>query len=864
MAEEMRFHLEMCAEDKVREGLPSDKAWLAAQKKFGNVCLIQENARDGFGFLLLEQLFQDMRFGVRALGRRIGFTVVVVLTLALGIGANSAIFSVINAILLKPYPWPDSERLVYVHNTFSKMGGNVASISVPDYLDHRAGVPSLAESALITGFSANLSAEGSPERVYGLMVTPSLFPLLQTKPVLGRAFTDAEAELGAPKTVVLNDAFWKNRFARDPAIIGKTIRLNGEVFTVIGVMPPGFYFPSMRAQFFAPFVFTERQKSEAERIMQFATMIARLKPGATLEQAQREIDAVHRAARERLPELREEYEATGYGSVILGFLEFNVRDVRAMLWLLQAGVAATLLIGCANVANLLLSRANARQREFAIRAALGAGRGRLIRQLFTENLVLFLLGGVVGVLVAYWSLGAVNQLGVASLPRGFGVELDLRVLVFTLLSVLFTGLVFGALPAWSATRSKPVTPQVPGARATSARRQTRLSSVLAVTQIALSLMLLATAGLLIKSFQRIQNESPGFSNRRALTGSLSLPPVKYTTPEQRAVFVAQLIVSLQAVPGVSEAGVTNSVPFSGGNPQSGYEVENLEIPAGQANPHGMVRQVSPGYFRALGIPLLRGRLMEPSDTLGRENVVVIDQILADRFWRGADPIGKRVRRGGTPTNPWSTIVGVVATVKPLSLDQRVTKETLYFPYAQAPVANLTLVVKTDGDPATFASAVRQAVLAVDPEQPVYDLKTVDMRIAESLESQRAPMLLLSLFAGMALVIASVGIYGVLAFSVGQRTREFGIRLALGAARAQILRLVLRDGTILILFGVGFGLAGYFASSAVIGKFLFGVAATDPATLMAAPLLLALVAFVACLIPARRATKVDPIVALRAE
>ena len=814
-------------------------------------------------------MFSELKYALRSLARTPGFTFVAVATLALCIGANSAIFSVVNAILLKPYPWPGSERLVYVGNVFPKLGGGggLGNMSIPDYVDHHTGVPSFAESVLISGFSANLTFDGNPERVYGITATPSLFSLLQTQPALGRAFTDAEAEPGAGKTVVLNYPFWQARFAGDPAIIGQTLRLNGESHTIIGVMPEGFYFPSLRGQFYVPYAFTAAQKSEAQRYSQFSTMLARLKPDATLASAQRELDAVHRAVREREPQARSEYEASGYGSRVAGYLETNVQDVRSLLWLLQAGVAAALLIGCANVANLLLARANARQREFAIRSALGAGRARLIRQLLVESLVLFLLGGALGVLVAWWSLGAVNTLGVGSLPRGFGVALDGRVFAFTLLCALGTGLAFGSLPAFSSTRGSAAEAlKSAGARATAGRRQLWLRGALAVTQVALSLMLLATSGLLLRSFQQVQQESPGFSTDHTLTASVSLPNARYPTPEKRAAFAAQLVDKLQAIPGVTAAGLTSALPFATSNPQGGYQIEGYDPGPGKPNPNGMIRQVSAGYFKAMGIPLLRGRLIEPADTLGRENVVVIDRYLADRYWPGQDPIGKRVSRGGGATqgNGSWTIVGVVGTIKHWDLEAAVTKETLYFPYAQTPNAGFTFVVKTTVVPTSLLTAVREAVLAVDPDQPIFDLKTLEARLDESLQRRRAPMLLLTVFAAVAVMLASLGIYGVLAFSVNQRTSEFGIRMALGADRASILKLILGQGAGLVALGLVLGLAGYFALSSFITSLLFRVAPTDPLTLLAAPVLLALVALAACLLPARRATKVDPMVALRSE
>ena len=810
-------------------------------------------------------MFADLKAALRLLVKSPGFSAVAILTLALCIGANSAIFSVVNAILLQPYPWPDSDRLVYLTNSYPLMGLPRAGVSIPDYLDRRAGVTALAESAIYTGQSLNLADSGPPERVNALMVSPSLFPLLQSSAARGRVFSEADAQPGGTKTVVLADGLWRTRFGGDSAIVGKNIRLNGEPCTVIGVMPPAFYFPTPQVQMWIPFAFTDAQKSDAGRGNEFSTMVGRLKPGATIAQAQREVDAIHRALRERLPASKPFWESSGFGGIVSGFLEQNVADVRAMLWLLQGGVLAALLIGCANVANLLLARATARERELAIRAALGAGRGRLFRQLLTESLVLFLLGGILGLVVALWGVGAVDAFGFSTMPRGFGVKLDAAVFLFTLGCALVTGLGFGALPAWSATKGNAADAlKEAGTRATAGRRHLWLRSGLVIAEIALSLMLLATAGLLVKSFQRLHGVSPGFSSENVLTAMLALPAAKYPTSESQAAFADRIVARAAALPGVTAAGLTSTLPFSGGNSQGSYSIEGYTSPAGQPAPHGMIRNVSPGYFRALGIPVLRGRLFGDQDVARREQVVIIDRLLADRYWPGADPLGHHIDLGspGAP-NLW-TIVGVVPPIKVNSLEENVAKETLYFPIAQRPVRTFTLVVHTAAVAAGLAAPIRAAVLAVDPEQPIFDLKTMEARIDDALAKRHAPMLLISLFSGIALLLAALGVYGVLAFTVGQRTSEIGVRMALGATRGNILALILRQGAVLVGLGLLLGLAGYFALSAVISRLLFQVAATDPGTLVLAPAVLALVAFAACLLPARRATKVDPMVALRAE
>jgi predicted permease len=624
----------------------------------------------------------DLRYALRSLQKAPGFAVVAILTLALCIGANSAIFSVLHAVLLKPYPWPDSDRLIYIHNTYPQLGLARAGCSIPDYLDRRTGVGAIEESALVTGASLNLAAnDSSPERVAGMQVTPSLFPLLKTGAAVGRTFRDEEAEVGATKTVVLGDAIWRHRFGADPKIIGTDIRLNGEPYTVIGVMPPAFYYPHPRIQLWIPFVFTDRQKSDAGRHNEFSTMIARLKPGATVAQAQRDVDEVHRRVRERLPAEMTNWQTSGFGGGVFDFLQDNVRDFRAMLWMVQAAVAAALLIGCANVASLLLARASSRERELAIRAALGAGRARLMRQLLTESVLLFVLGGLLGLAVAFWGLKAMNHLGVGNLPRGFDVSLDFVVFGFTLSCAVVTGLGFGLLPAWSATRGNTAHAlKDAGTRTTAGRRHLWLRGALVVGEIALALMLLATAVLLIKSFDRLQNVSPGFARENVLTAQLALPGAKYNTAEKQLAFHDAVLERVTALPGVVSAAFTSTLPFSGSNSQGSYQIDGYTPPTGQPSPHGMIRYVSADYFNAMGIPLLRGRLFSRQDNANGEKVVIIDRFLAERYWPGGDPLGQRLYRGerNDRTLYW-TIVGIVPPVKNSDLETPVTKETIYFP-----------------------------------------------------------------------------------------------------------------------------------------------------------------------------------------
>jgi len=810
-------------------------------------------------------MISDLKYALRSLLKTPGFTIIAVLTLALCIGANSAIFSVVHAILLKPYPWPDSDRLVYVYNSYPNMGLPNAGVSIPDYLDRRAGVGGFADAAMFNNRSYNLSSDAEPERLICLRATPSLFSTLQATAARGRVFNDAEAEPGNDRVVVLSHALWKNRFGANPGIVGTSIRLNTESYTVVGVMPEGFYFPSPLVQAWVPFAFTSAQKSDQERGNEYSSSIARLKPGVTLAEVQRDLDLIQARNAQRLPDEAPFWKSSGFGGRTNGFLEQNVANIRGMLWLVQAGVAAALLIGCANVASLLLARAVARERELAIRAALGAGRGRLMRLLLSESLLLFLGGGLLGLLVAEWGVSSFGALGLSTLPRAYGVQLDVSVFAFTLLCALLTGLGFGALPAWSVSRGDAATAlKEAGARGSAGKRTTFLRAALVVGEIGLAVMLLSTAGLLVRSFEKLQQQNPGFTPGGVVTAQLSLPPAKYDKPEKRVAFVDAALARLRALPGVRAAGVTDVLPFTGNNSQGSYTSPDITLPPGAPSPHGQQRTVDPGYFKALGLTLIRGRLLTDADTATTQKVIVVDKVLADKYWPGQDAVGKRINRGGSDRPDIWTIVGVVAPIKFQSLEEDVSKETLYFPFAQQPGTNLILAVKTDGDPTLLTAAVREAVRSADPEQPVFDIKTMQQRMDTVAQARKAPMLLLSLFSGVALLLAVLGVYGVLAFSVAQRTSEFGVRIALGATAGDIAGLVLRQGARLVLIGVTTGLAAYLALSQVVGKLLYRIAATDPATLVLAPLVLAVAALAACLVPVRRAVRVNPLEALRAE
>jgi putative ABC transport system permease protein len=804
----------------------------------------------------------DIRFALRQLAKAPGFTIVAVLTLALCIGANSAIFSVIHAILLKPYPWPGSEQLAYVYNTYPLMGLPNAGVSIPDYLDRRGAVAGFADSAMYTRASLNLTGGTEPAMITGLRATPSLFSTLESSAALGRVFNEDDAKPDAPATVVLSHALWKNRFGADPAVIGRAIRLNDRPVTVVGVMPEDFYFPSPMTEAWVPFAFTPAQRSDKERGTEFSQMIARLKPGASMAAVQRELDQIQARNAERMPGGRDFWKTSGFDGHVAGFLDQNVQNVRGMLWLIQAGVAAALLIGCANVAGLLLARAVGRERELAIRTALGASRLRVVRMLLTESLVLFLAGGLLGLAVAVWSIDALQAVGLSTLPRGFGVGLDPAVFAFTLACAAVSGLVFGAIPAWSASRDNPAASlKEAGARGSAGRRTQRLRGALVVAEIGLAVMLVATASLLVKSFIRLQRVDPGFVPSGMITAQVALPAAKYDKPERILAFHDGVIARLGATPGILSAGATDDLPFSGNNSSGSYTSPDIVLPAGAPEPHAMVRSADPGYLRALGLTLLQGRWFDDTDTAASRRVVVVDRVLVDRYWKGQDPLGKRIARGDG--NPW-TVVGIVARVKVRTLEENSEKEAIYFPLAQAPSPMLMFVARTQGDPAALTASVREAVHSVDSSQPVFDVRTMTQRMDEAAQPRRAPMILLSVFGGLAMLLAMLGVYGVLAYSVAQRTTEFGVRMALGASPGRIAALVLKTGILLVGLGIASGLAGYLALNRLVANLLYATPSTDPAMLVAAPVALGLVALGACLLPALRATRVEPMASLRQE
>lgn len=825
---------------------------------------------------MIDAFKYDLRYSLRSLLAKPGFMFAAVLTLALGIGANTAIFSVINGLLLKPLPYAEGERLVLVHNVYPKMGLDYAGTSIPDYFDRREQAPALADLAIYHGQSMNMAADGAPQRLVGLRTSASLFSTLQAAPLLGNVFDDQAEQPGQDQVAVLSHALWQSQFAADPGVLGRDIRLNGVSYRIIGVMPADFVFPNQHTQLWTPFAFTPGQRSDDERGNEYSESIGRLAPGATIDQLHAQLDAIIARNAERISGLddprassvAEFYRQGGMLGRAMPLRDRWVGDVRSILWLLQAVVAFVLLIACANVANLMLTRVSARQKELSVRSALGASRGRIMRQLLIESMLLALAGAVTGVLVAYVGLQLLDALNLTQSPLRSAIGIDPQVLLFTLVLATLTGLVFGLVPALMQSDGRSFETLKEGGRGNTGGRAARVTrGALVVAQIAMCVTLLIGAGLLIQSFDRLQNEDPGFQRDGLVTVRLDLPDSKYTDDAGIARFYERTLEELRAIPGVTDAGYVSNLPFGQSTWQSSYVVEGQDENAGEARPHGFVRVADESFFRAMEIPLLAGRYFTVADSAQAERVVIVDELLANKYFPDG-AVGRRLRSSGPEDgNPWWTIVGVVGTVKHGSLAAEMTKEAYYFPYQQFPYTRFDnrggfFTVKTALSTGGLIEPIRQAVLRVDPEQPIYDIRTLDERIALSLQGRRAPMLLLMLFAGVALLLFAVGIYGVLAYSVAQRTGELGVRMAIGAQRGDVVRMVLGQGGRIAGFGLGLGLLGALALGGVLSNQLFGISRFDPLTFAAVIVVLGVVALLACWLPARRAARVSPTQALR--
>ena len=817
----------------------------------------------------MEALWQDLCYGVRILFKHPGFTAAAVLSLAIGIGANTGIFSVINALLLRPLPYEGADRLVILWSRSPGLNVPQDWFSPGQYLDIKNQNHVFDDVAISIGGSFNLTGQGTPQHVDGARVSSSLFHLLGAHAKLGRVFLPEEDEPGKAQTAILSNGFWQRWYGADPEIVGKHVTLNGNDFAVVGVMPAEFslnkeVMPAVngieRADLFLPLPMSESARTN--RGNEDFNIFARLKPRVTVAQAQADMDVIANGMKLQYPA---SYPPSGGLTIsVVPLLEQVVGDLHLWLSVLFFAVTFVLLIACANVANLLLSRAAVRQREIAIRAAVGAGRLRIFRQLLTESVLLAMMGGLLGLVIALLAVKGLVLWAPEDFPRLHEVGIDGRAMGVTCVTALLTGILFGLAPALRASRVDLTTALKEGGRGSGegGASSHRTRKLLVVSEVALSLLLLIGASLLIRSYQGIANANPGFNSHNLLSLRLSLPAAKYSTPDSIMSFFRRVSDRLKTLPEVESAGTTYSLPMS--TVALAWEpiaIEGYEPKNAQDFIISNVRIVSPEYFHTMGIPLLKGRYFDEHDTKGSQETVIVDETLAQRFWPNEDPLGKRVQRGNSGS--WRTVVGVISDAKQYSHEKE-PPIAVYFPFEQYLARSMFLVIRTGSDPIQMTQAITREIEALDPEMPVFDLSSMDERLYDSLARRRFAMLLLGAFAVIALVLAAIGIYGVMVYSVNQRTHEIGIRMALGAQRRNILALVIRQALILASIGTAVGLTGAFALTRIMSSLLYGVSATDPLTFVMTPLVLGGTALLAAYVPARRAAKVDPMVALRCE
>jgi len=802
----------------------------------------------------MDALMQDLRYAARALLRSPGFTLVAVLTLALGIGANTAIFSAVSAVLLRPLPYPGADRLVAIWG--SRGSDRQLLTGYADVMDFRAQSRSFEDIGIIRGQSVNLTGGESPERVSGEFVTADVFAVIGVRAALGRTLSADEATPGRGReVVVLSDALWRTRFGADARLLGRTLLLNGRPHVVIGIMPPGYTSPFGPVDLWLP-ITSIPSPATFDRGAQNVWAIGRLRPGVTPERAQRDLSVIaERQARD--------YPASnaGFGVTVLSLREQVAGPVETALLTLLAAAGLVLLIACANVANLQLARATARQQELSVRASLGASRGRLVRQLLTESLLLSAAGGVCGVLLAAWAVGALVRLVPRGLPAFGPVGLDLPVLAFSAGTVVLAALLFGLVPALHASRADlggALRLREPSGGPTRGRLDLR--SGLVVAELALCMVLLASAGLLLRSVDAMRRVDPGFEPSHVLTFQFRLPLAKYTAPAQRVTFFAQAVERVRAVAGVEDAALVSSTPFSGNWAATSYLVDGQAAPPGRAPVAGW-SAVSDGYFGAMRIPLLSGRDIDARDRLGTLPVAVVTRELARRAWPGASALGRRIQEVGDSV--WRTVIGVVGDTRQRTLGED-PMPRMYVPVLQDPIPFSNVVARTAGDPLAAAPALRAAIWSVDPDQPVWSVTSMERLLSRSMGQAQFTTLLTVGFAALALLLAAIGVYGVMAYAVAQRTREVGIRLAIGAEPSQVVALVFGRGLKTTATATLLGLAGALVATRLLRSQLFGVAPGDPLTFVVVPAVLAGVALLACYLPARRAAKVDPVVALRSE
>ena len=813
-------------------------------------------------------MFQDLRHALRLLGQNPLFALIAIFTLALGIGATTAVFTLVNALLIKPLPYQDPSRLVLLFEHFKDQHLDAIPVSPPEFVEYKSQLKSFDKLAAFNTATYNLSEGDLPERVFGAVVSADLFPLLGVTPIRGRTFRAEECAQGRDDVLVISERLWRRKFDRDPRVLGSKLIADGRAFTIVGIMPASFEFPlplfnitgaqfGEQADIWQPLGFTDAEmKNRGSRSY---GMIGRLAPNVSSAQAQAEIETLVKGMRQRFPD---NYPANeSFGATIYPLKEQVVGPMKPLLLILSGAVALVLVIACANLATMLLARATVREREMAIRVAVGASRARLLRQGLTESVVLSLIGAAGGTLLAIWVIDLVKSLGTQTIPRLSEVRVDPTVLLVTLLIAIGAGLIFGVIPGLAAGKVDLTESLKEGGRgSTSSRRHNRMRNALVIGEVALALILLTGAGLLLKSFVKLENVSPGFNPRNVLTAEVSLPALRYPEKQAQINFFNALEGRISNLPGISKAGLTIILPMSGINSDSSFDIEGRPNDAAHPGPDEEIRLVSADYFQTLEIPLRRGRFFNAGDKLDSPPVVLINQALAQRYWPNDDPVGKRIRLPTSSGPVWATIVGIVGDLRHRGLDQPVKPE-FYVPLTQAPYSSVILVVRSKQDPVSLTSAIRQEVQAIDRAQPIAHVRTLEAVISDSVAPRRLSVVLLTVFAGVALLLASIGIYGVMSFLVVQRTHEIGVRMALGAQRGDVLRLVIFHAGLLIGTGTVIGLVIALLGSSVLRSALYQTSALDLTTFLFVTLTLALVALFASYFPAQRATRADPMIAL---